>query len=190
MPNWCSNAVVVYGDKDEVKLFKERYAQAYLNSCKNNTWGTYELFAVHNYAKEYILKECEEYVRGPIYESTSIEPDGTFRFFFESAWSPMIDGIRRILDENYKTLQCEVVAEECGEEIYINTDTQGRFFRDKYCLYSDETGSEYFESDEELVRFVKEEFHYNLPNPRNLKNDVYIEYAPDQEFSIHCFTTY
>lgn len=185
MPNWCSNAVVVYGDKDEVELFKERYKQAYVNSCKNNTWGTYELFAVHNY--EDILNH-PDWIRGPIYDSTSLEEDGTFRFFFESAWSPMIDGLRRILDERYKTLQCEVVAEECGEAIYINTDTKGRFFRDKYCLYSDETGSEYFETDEELLNFVKEEFNYNLPDPKNLKDDVYIEYAPDQEFSIHCFT--
>ena len=185
MPNWCSNAVVVYGDKDEVELFKERYRQAYVNSCKNNTWGTYELFVVHNY--EDVLNH-PDWIRGPIYDSESLEEDGTFRFFFESAWSPMIDGLKRILDERYKTLQCEVVAEECGECIYINTDTKGRFFRDKYCLYSDETGSEYFETDEELLRFVKEEFNYNLPDPKNLKDDVYIEYAPDQEFSIHCFT--
>ena len=186
MPNWCSNSVVVYGRKDEVELFKERYKQAYVNSCKNNTWGTYELFAIHNY--EDILNH-PDWIRGPIYDSTSLEEDGTFRFFFESAWSPMIDGIKRILDERYETLQCEIISEECGECIYINTDTKGKYFKDKFCLYSDQTGSEYFETDEELAKFVKEEFELNII-PNKIKDDFYIEYAPDEELSIHRFVAY
>lgn len=189
MPNWCSNAVVVYGDKDEVKLFKERYAQAYINSCKNNTWGTYELFAVHNYNKDFILSDRSDWIRGPIDDVNEPQDPRAFRFYFESAWSPMIDGLRRILSERYKTLRCEVVAEECGEAIYINTDTDGKFFRDKYCLYSDQTGSEYFEDDEELVKFVKDEFDLDI-TPSEIDDDFDIEYAPDEELSIHRFVAY
>lgn len=190
MPNWCSNAVVVYGDKDEVKLFKERYAQAYVNSHKNNTWGTYELFAIHNYDKEFILSDRSGWIRGPIYDSNELEEDGTFRFFFESAWSPMIDGIRRILSERYKTLRCEVVAEECGEAIYVNTDVAGRFFQDRYVIYSDETGSEYFENDSQLIKFLKETFNYDVVYTEEFWDDQTIEYAPGKEFDFHRFVAY
>jgi len=189
MPNWCSNAVVVYGDKDEVKLFKERYAQAYVNSHKNNTWGTYELFAIHNYDKEFILSDRSGWIRGPIDDVIEPQDPEAFRFFFDTAWSPMIDGMRRILKERYKTLRCEVVAEECGEAIYINTDLTERYFRDKYCLYSDQTGSEYFEEDKELVKFVQEVFHLGI-KPETIKDDFYIEYAPGEELSIHRFVAY
>lgn len=189
------NSVVVYGkDKNELELFKERYEKAYRAQQENNHWGTYELFVAHNYDGESVLKR-DDYIRGPIYECGRIKyDDGDFwlSFEFESAWSPMIDGLQTILNENYKTLRMVVIAEECGCDIYINTDTQHRFFKDKYCTYDDDKGSEYFTSDEDLIKYMKEEFGYDIEDVDALEDDDEFEIDDDDYHSVsfHRFTSW
>lgn len=196
MPNWCTNSVVVYGkDKNELELFKERYEKAYRAQKENKHWGTYELFVAHNYDGERVLEGDYDYIRGPIYECGRIKyDDGDFwlSFEFESAWSPMIDGLRTILDKNYKTLRMVVMAEECGCDLYINTDEEHRFFKDKYCTYDDDKGSEYFTSDGELIKYMKEEFGYDIEDVDALEDDDEFEIDDDDYHSVsfHRFTSW
>lgn len=73
----------------------------------------------------------------------------------ETAWQPMIESFQRLVDEKYPGLKLVCCAEEPGCEIYINTDTAGYRFLDKYVIATDEDNY-YCETDEELLRYLEE----------------------------------
>jgi hypothetical protein len=50
----------------------------------------------------------------------------------ETAWSPLPEVYEKFA-EKYG-LSFVYIAEECGCEIYVNTDVEGRFFTDRYIL--------------------------------------------------------
>lgn len=84
----------------------------------------------------------------------------------ETAWEPQDDVVMDMLDcKECSELDFELLAEEGGNEIYINTDTSGRFFSDRYVLdydLTDATGlvgeggvgvdREYYSTPESLLR--------------------------------------
>lgn len=195
MPNWCSNSAIVYGSKDDVEKFKFNLTLAQHYGSKDGHWGTYELFFVHGYTNDFILKDPSSgYVRGNIIDVNDIDDlgDGLFAlsFFFESAWGPMIDGLRKICSEKYENLKCEILAEECGNEVYINTDTSGKFFSEKYCVDDPDAGIEYFDNDAQLIKYVKDTFNYDIKDVSQLADDDVIDYADDKSFNFHRFANY
>lgn len=194
MPNWCSNSAVVYGkNKTEIETFARKYKQAYEQSQTNQHWGTYELFIVHGYDDQYTLSDKSDYIRGHLYEPEPIQQlrDGTyyFSFFFETAWGPMVDGLNRILNERYTSLKSVILAEECGNGVFINTDINHIFFDEKYCVDSD-NGMEYFETDQQLIKYLKSEFGYEINSPDELNDGDTIELPNDNWFNFYQFAAY
>jgi hypothetical protein len=198
MPNWCWNSIVVYGSKKEVLKFRENFIKAYDQALINKHWSTYELYVVHGYDDEFIMGYKSSYIRGNIYDAKDsvvyTKTDGSnviywCRFFFESAWAPMYDGIKFLIENNYEELKFVLLAEECGVGIYVNTDVDHTFFSDKYCVYSEDGGSEYFENDEELIKYMKDTFNYDIEDISALYDDDFFEISNDVTVNFYRFTT-
>ena len=151
MPNWCSNSMVVYGSPTEVKDFYDKVKKAWSIGDTNRHWHLWELYQQFGHEDN----EMVDYIRGSFIDISSIGQtspnESYFSLYYESAWSPMIDGFDWILKTYYKTLKQVTLAEECGCEIYVNTDRTGRFFKEKYCFYVEDYDTFYFNTDKELV---------------------------------------
>lgn len=59
----------------------------------------------------------------------------TFDISIESAWSPVIDRITEWVQSIYPGVSVLGVCEEPGFEIYINTDTEGRYYQIRYKVW-------------------------------------------------------
>ena len=153
MPNWCSNQMVVYGDKQEVEDFYKKLQNAYRRAKETKNWDLYEVYA--EFGEENILSnDSNGYIRGSIIDINDIKFDkGDFYLciVYESAWSSMMDGFDYLLNKYYKTLNQETLAEEMGMEIFINTDRKGRFFKEKYCLDIVDYDIHFCENEQEVV---------------------------------------
>ena len=190
MPNWCDNSVVVYGNEEEVKYFYNLMKQVQENVKVSKHWWTYEMLIAHGYKQDEIL-QGPFYVGGSLDCVDDIDNDGKdfyIRFYLTTRWSPFIPGLKKLM-QHYLSLKFVCVAEEPGCEIYINTDIEGKFFDDRYCLYDDEEGTEYFDSDSELFDYVKDKYGYEISAVSELHDDDSIVLKDDREIFIHRFVS-
>lgn len=161
MPNWCMNSMVVYGSPTEVKDFHEKLQRAWKKGDELRHWHLYQIYEEFGYAEDYILKSDENgYIRGNFVdlEKEIHEDKGEcyFQLQYESAWGSMYEGFDWLLKRHYNTLKQVTIAEECGCEVYINTDTTGRFFSDRFVVDAEDSDTEYFEKEEQVVRYFNE----------------------------------
>lgn len=155
MPNWCYNKMVVYGSPAEVKDFYKKMCNAHNEAKRENVWDLYQVYKEFGYSEQQILNDYHlDYVRGSIISINEPEND-YFIVEYESAWSSMIEGFRYLLRNHYKTLKEFTLAEECGEELFINTDISHKFFKEKYYLDIEDCGNYYCESEEEVIKALK-----------------------------------
>lgn len=173
MPNWCYNQMVVYGSPTEIKDFHDKLSKAKEKGDKLNTWHLYQIYEEFGYKKEEILEsDSNGYIRGYFDSIDDIEVESKdvwfFRLEYESAWSSMYEGFDWLLSRHYKTLKQVTLAEEMGLEVYINTDTKGKFFPEKYYMYVEDYDTFICESDRELV----EEFNKFIDEPKNKVNNA------------------
>ena len=141
MSNWCTNVFAIYPKNDselgKVQL-KRLFAQLRkvtqidypIGTGKHNWYGLLSVMRGKD--------EADVYARGTINYTQWCEDHilmGT-----ETAWEPQDDVVRDMLDcKECSELAVALLAEEDGNEIYINTDTTGRFFTEKYVLDYDFT---------------------------------------------------
>ncbi len=133
MPNWCSNSMTVYGPKDDVVKFVQTVKDGIANAGEyNQLYSTFlaagfskgEMDALHDFSRGYYTEERPE---------VETDSDGAHvELHFESAWSPLCDSWDALLRRFFPTLKQVTIAEECGCEIYVNTDAEGRFYPERY----------------------------------------------------------
>ena len=166
MPNWCGNTMAVYGSPAELKDFHQKLVNAREKGDQLKHWHLYQIYEEFGYTEQEILEsDSNGYIRGYFDDITDIEVtnDGVsyFKLYYESAWAPMIDGFDWLIQRHYQTLAQVTIAEECGCEVYINTDVTGRFFPDKYVLDIEDDDVSYCESEKEVVNI----FNDYITNP-------------------------
>lgn len=158
MPNWCSNSFAIYGDafavlrlkmilddavKEEPQMFKS-HASDFGTGWHGN------LLLAAGYSEKDVMERDDLPCRGSILDVEYFEdgPYGPYiRIQTETAWGPnpeMWDTL--IADKFDGQLQYVYIAEECGCEIYTNTDEEGEIFPDRYYVEVSEDGDE-FESE-------------------------------------------
>lgn len=192
MPNWCMFDAAVYGSKKELEYLVKRLNDAIDIGNKTKQWHLYCLFEQHGWTKDEILSPHFPYIGGSIEGVSPIEKSGDdyyIRVAMETRWSPMINGFNKLLGR-YLNLHAVYVAEEPGCEIYINTDTEGRFFNVKYCLDDYDFGMEYFEDDDELSSYFKATYKKDIPLISELKDDCDIKIKRGQSVRFHRFVAY
>ena len=94
-----------------------------------------------------------------------------------TAWNPATELFDTIIDKHYldnrynRLIDFVYTAEEPGFNIYINTDTEGRFFSDRFYVDScvnDVYESNYLENEQDVIDWLKETFK-EIPDFTTLK---------------------
>ena len=135
MPNWCYSKYAFFTndeDKSELaRLHKNLVDIIKTQSQKKNDFEPGWLGKVamkHGFDWEQI--SC----RGYIEELGEYEPgDSYFTLSGETAWGPT-DDLWEAVIEQYKGISFVYVAEEPGNGVYINTDTDGVYFTDRFLM--------------------------------------------------------
>lgn len=137
MPNWCYTGYVFYGDENAVKKLGKDIKKFTSKNYMENGFGTNWLGnVVLGYGFPY--EECDFTFRGAIIDFE--ENGGVLYVTTETAWAPMTEMWDAIFEKHFKSENGETsihyvfIAEEPGNEVYINTDIKGEFFPERYIL--------------------------------------------------------
>jgi len=128
MPNWCSNSIAFYQEDGSVALLQAFYAD--VQKYEDGEWVACML-------KAHGVNTDEMYTRG-FFQLCELNSDHV-RIDMETAWGPLSE-VWTAMAERYN-LSYVYASEECGMSVYVNTDTEGRFFTDRYIL-------DYFDVDD------------------------------------------
>lgn len=171
MPNWCLDSVMFYpGEKGSLENLKQlqqdlETALETIDEGSDNWIGRLLTYKGTSYER---TKNREAiYCRSFVDYMDSLEDVQEFECFeikSSSAWRPMVEMYDWIAD----TYQLEYVicAEEPGDELYVNTDTEGIYYQERYYISCDQDEEEfdfdfaYCVSLKQVVQFLKE---INLP---------------------------
>ena len=82
---------------------------------------------------------------------------------YYSAWGDCHEFFDIILKERFPLLAEVTIAEECGNDVYINTDKEGRYYKERYFAEGENIDDHYCETLEEALEKQSEaigkEFH-------------------------------
>ena len=179
MPNWCSTNYYVKSENKN-QLFKF-YLDCVIAGLKGDWLGRiyeqagyktektkegYTVFAGDD--KEWI--RCRGHV-------TNVEicgnPDGKkevgledigkgIEICCETAWEPLLNSFERMLREKYPDLEVLCLAEECGCEVYVNTDVNHEHFKEKWVLTANNEDMGYdertfnYDQENDLLKTIEE----------------------------------
>ena len=161
MANYCSNSIVFFSkDKSKISRFLRKVYAAF-DSVGS---GFYNLMVLHGYKNREILSLIDK--RDSFTScDTKLELDKdtySFRVDVETAWEPHMVMFYKIIREKYdNAIQLVYMAEECGSEIYINSDKDGVYFTERYmvdCCHNGEYLKEYFDSYPEAIDWIRSEY--------------------------------
>jgi hypothetical protein len=115
----------------------------------------------------------------------------------ETAWTPHMDVFKKILGERYgDAIRMVYQSEEPGSGIYINTDSTGKYFPERYmidCCHDGMYYKEYFDTCEEAVEWAEGEFGdfgYSLFDTAETVERKVQDFLPDDGNSFFCLHEY
>ncbi len=158
MPNWCSTVIAFWSNED-----------CALDAFRENIIRALEILPIVDNESENWQGRVSRYFdtsakgeRGFIQDISPIEKiwsDGHIKHYFtvsqEDAWGPHISMWSGIINESELNISIDYTAEEPGCGIYVNTDTEGIFFPDRY-LCDCSIGCEYFSAEGDMIERLKE----------------------------------
>lgn len=178
LPNWCYTEYAFYGDDAAVKRLGNDIRRFISKNYMENGFGKNWLGnIVLGYGFSY---EGSSFTfRGSITELE--ENDGVLYIATETAWGPMTEMWDAIFDKHFQSDDGEnhinyvFRAEEPGNGVYINTDTKGCFFPERYLLEIEgvpehQNFESYYMSDEkEVIDTVNRIFGTELKTIKDVK---------------------
>ena len=174
MPNWASTAYVFKGaDENQAKDLYEKIdsLQKMTKPHVPNGFGKLWLGClVDLFGGDWNKVYCRGEITSYGYE------DNRVYLYCETAWGEMPE-FRHFLEQQYPGSKVYYCVEECGNCVYATNDTDGEFFKDRYCLDSYD-GLEYFETIEEAAKYIGEIIGKDLkPDFAKIENaiDDYME---------------
>ena len=153
MPNWCNTSYKFVGDKEEIADIYNKLQS--LNDMPEplveNGFGKLFLGCVVNlFGGDW----KEIYCRGEI-DYMEICGDSMIQLSTMTAWGDMPE-VWDFVCKNYPSIKYYYLAEEGGLCYYVNSDTTGEYFPEKYYVLHAEGYSEYLDDDEELLEYIAE----------------------------------
>lgn len=163
MANYCSNSIAIYGyDKEKVDELHDLMIKFFNENSSNNSIRAFVVACGYSSDEALKMADGRDTIVDVDDEISEKERLFYFKFQTESAWNPNVGVFRKIISDKYgEELDIEHCSEEPGMGIFINTDETGFFFTDRYYLNSCINGeyeTEYFESREEVLDWVKSKF--------------------------------
>ena len=134
MPNWCTTSYVFRGNENEIKDFYNKIKSFTSKEHIPNDFGNFWLGnIVDGFGFNYKEIPC----RGRIYCFPEPEEDvnqGRLELSTETAWRPMTEMWDKIIEKHYSSITYVLIAEECGCELYVNTDLTGDDFSERFSV--------------------------------------------------------
>ena len=198
MANYCSNSIVFFSkDKSKLSRFLRKVYAAY-DSIGS---GFYNLMVLHGYKNREILSVIDK--RDSFTHcDTKLEQNKdtySFKVEVETAWEPHMAMFYKIIREKYNNaIQLVYMAEECGSELYVNSDKEGVYFPERYvvdCCHNGEYLNEYFDTYQEAISWIKTEYgDIDINEYNSLKEvEMVVEASSDFDtgdfFNFHRFET-
>ena len=162
MANYCNNTIAIIGyDKEKLDSLRKLM----VNSFRDSRYGTVRDFVIKcGYDKEEAIQFTDGRDTFIDIDDEINQKENVYYFYFqtESAWSPNVEVFTKIIREKFDDeFELEHCSEESGMGIYINTDSDGLFFPDRYyldCCINNEYYTEYYETKEAVLDWIKEKF--------------------------------
>lgn len=189
MPNWCNTAYKFMGEANEIsdlhKKLKE--LEEMPEPIVKNGFGKLFLGCVINHFGGDWNKI---YCRGEI-DYMELCGENMLQLSTTTAWSDM-PKVWDFVCQKYPSIKYYYLAEEPGCVYFINSDSTGEYFPEKYLIDDCVNGQEYANDDEELFEEMAK-----LLDVDNIKDfpqlsellEKYNAENPDEEIYYHEFTT-
>lgn len=168
MANECSTKYMFFGDTEHIADLQEKILK--VQETKETS--------LHTLAELYAVNLSDIPCRGHISYMDMWNNDGTALMLETiTAWNPQTELFDAVIHKHYldanenRLIDFVYIAEEPGFNIYINTDTEGEFFPDRFYIDScvnNNYASEYMEKEEDVITWLKETFKA-LPEFTTLK---------------------
>lgn len=167
MANICMDTVVFYAAWDEQKKGLAELRRV-INACYPDGTSVDDSRLCRIFEQNNIPTDGLD-LRSDVVD-TSLVDDDHITLYCDSAWSPMYEAYSSLAD--HFNVSFELQAEECGNGIYINTDTNGTYLPAHYKAYLDERAEDgsldtlfdnadgdtdfYFDTENDLLQWFKE----------------------------------
>ena len=138
MPNWCYNTMYVYGPKAECERFKALLVKAEAMAKTQGHNPVYQTFLEAGFTPDEIdATDCRRGWYTDEFELKQERGHDVLDVRFETAWGPCHEAFTELLRRFFPLLEQVTLAEESGCEVYVNTDTDGLFFEDRYYIWGE-----------------------------------------------------
>ena len=127
MPNWCTTSYVFRGNENEIKDLCNKIKSFVSKERVPNDFGD------SWFGFDYNEIPC----RGFIDYFSEIDEDtdpGRLELSTETAWGPMTEMWDKIIAKYYPSITYVLIAEEPGCNLYVNTDTEGYDFTERFSV--------------------------------------------------------
>jgi len=131
MANICCNKYAFYSNDestDELKRFHKNLSAIMETPTKDSTIGLDLVVTMHGL-------DCNKIAcKGTIDNLGDYSPESNFfTLNSDTAWAPT-EGLWKVVTAQYKGVSFVYIAEECGANIYVNTDAEGLYLPERYLL--------------------------------------------------------
>lgn len=153
MPNWCNTTYKIMGEATEIAdLYKKlKELEEMPEPLVENGFGKLILGCV---IKHFGGDWEQIYCRGEI-DSLEQCGDNMLQIGTMTAWGDMPKVWDFVL-QSYPSMTYVYITEEPGMQYYVNSDTTGEYFPEKYIIDDFANGSEYANDDEDLFEQMAE----------------------------------
>lgn len=187
MANMNIQATMFFGKEENVKNFYKELKKVVDENTTNEYADTFVIFKnFTNMSEKEILGMNSGYACGTVLDlnepfATADSPEWAFQITLETKWRPIIKGWKKVL-EKYDINSVTISDSEC----FVNTDTEGRFFKDKYYIDYCHEGyyyDNYFQSLKDFLACVKEKLNIEAKTFTEVQNqmDELAENSEDDE---------
>lgn len=156
MANICSNVMAVYGPREDLDKFLKCVKDAVTEMGKpgNGRGFEKEFFLRCGYAEDELKKL---YGFGPMdlwgdpqfFNARRGRP-AHVKLWFGTCWSPVYESWDALLKRSFPTLKEVTLAEESGCDVYVNTDSEGLFFDERFYVCGEYDGKSFLDRDEHI----------------------------------------
>lgn len=170
MANCCINNITFYStEKAKIERLYNDFLVAWNKEDETGQTLSSEYLIIKSMGYDYNGKvvidgrDCVTYLDEEVRE---LELDDMTLYHFElcteTAYVPNMQMLKALINEEaYKGIELVHLSEECGCELYVNTDDTGLFYGTRYCIWADlnDECENHYEADfKDLVKIIKSDF--------------------------------
>lgn len=179
MPNWCSNWIVISGDKKKINIIKSALENLE-DKNKSNVFetliGTNPSLTLEEYEKNWYQSNMDRYGTKWDVSYNECQPryddENTIVIMPETAWSPPIEFCRNLCKMYGVSVQIEYEEAGCDFAGSTKIDNEGLISEENDYSFMEGT---YRLNPEQFWSLVESDLHYKLSENSNYTIDDYIK---------------